>query len=180
MQIRPVVDHADSLWDACDPVSPIPEDLEVFLPPRDLLQERLVKADADYGADCSRMLFETLVDLKTKRYPRAPCWQDRVPMFLSGGASPMGFYREAVEHISTKLTRLYAECSGIERMSLTKPEPLEADGISDDTYHRIAVAWGLSYPDTDIGGVTRPTDIDDIGPRKVADHSSREISKDQV
>ena len=34
--------------------------------------------------------------------------------------------------------------------------------IDEANYHRLAVAWGLSYPDYDIGSITRPCEIDDV------------------
>ena len=46
-----------------------------------------------------------------------------------------------------------------------KPEELEAT-VDEANYHRLAVAWGLSYPEYEIGSITRPCDIDDVPPPK--------------
>ena len=45
--------------------------------------------------------------------------------------------------------------------SLPKPEELEAT-VDEANYHRLAVAWGLSYPEYEIGSITRPSKIDDV------------------
>ena len=44
----------------------------------------------------------------------------------------------------------------------------------------MAVAWGLSYPLTDIGRIRPMRDIEDIPPSSVVDISERFTSKDQV
>lgn len=175
-----IVEHADEMWDACDPVSPVPEKLADYLPPQEALYRRFTLANDDYHKRCAKMLWQTLVDLKMRRDPNAPCWHDQVRLFLSGGASPMQFYHQSIEKISTDLTRIYSPCRGIDHLSLEKPDPLEADGLADGGYHRLAVAWGLSYPETDIGQVTRPAEIEDVAPRRVTDRSGLVVSKDQV
>lgn len=73
----------------------------------------------------------------------------------------MPFYRGVMDVVSEKVQGMYSSCGGIRQLSLARPEDLEAD-ISDAAFHRLAVAWGLSYPETDIGAVTRPCEIDDI------------------
>ena len=50
----------------------------------------------------------------------------------------------------------------------------------DHAYHRLAVAWGLSYPKTDIGNVTRPGQIENIEPREIHDWQAGLISQDMV
>jgi hypothetical protein len=149
-----------------DPVDPVPDELAEFcamIPSvnRDLILE----SDDKYRKRCSQMLWQTLLALKTKRDPRSPRWKSKIPLFIAGGASGMAFYRESIKAISDDLVKLYQPCQGIQLLPLTKPDNLEAD-INDDSYHRFAVAWGLSYPDTNIGTVTRPCEISDIQRRR--------------
>ncbi len=123
------------------------------------------------------MLWQTLVDLKTKRDPRSPRWRGKMPLFLSGGASNMAFYHESIKAISQNLAKRYQPCEGIERLALSKPDNLEAD-VEDDAYHRLAVAWGLSYPETDIGNVTPPSEIPDVPQPPPRDQPSDGIPKE--
>ena len=44
----------------------------------------------------------------------------------------------------------------------------------------MAVAWGLSYPPTEVGHIYPMSAIDDIGPPEAVDSSDRFVSKDQV
>lgn len=91
----------------------------------------------------------------------------------------MPFYQSLIDEVSNRLKSGYNP-GGIQRLSLAKPVNLEA-AVDDQVYHRLAVAWGLSYPDTDIGNVTRPSEIEDVAPREQYDWGGKEfISKDMV
>ena len=64
---------------------------------------------------------------------------------------------------------------------LPMPERLEAEGLPQGEFHRLAVAWGLSFRGDDIGGVLPPHDTPDtelILPRR--DPDGGYVSKDQV
>ena len=62
---------------------------------------------------------------------------------------------------------------------MQKPESLEAE-ISNEIYHRLAVAWGLSHESFNIGTYVRPSKIDDIPTLPVRDIEDAFISKDMV
>lgn len=160
-------EHGQAMWDNCDPVVPIPSSPDRYLPSglpdpqrRELLQT-LRDGDAQYRKEVKQALWQTLVDLKVRRDPNSRRWQDQLPVFIAGGASRMPFYRGVMDVVSEEVQGMYSSCGGIRQLSLARPEDLEAD-ISDAAFHRLAVAWGLSYPETDIGAVTRPCEIDDI------------------
>lgn len=174
-----VTRHVDGLWDGCDPVSPIPEDVNAYLPEKNELLNGLETSDSAYRKLCSQMLFGTLHALKGDRDPNSRRWKERVPLFVAGGASQMPFYNEAIGEISDEVRKLWHPCEGIHALPLTKPDGLEAD-VSDEGFHRLAVAWGLSYPETDIGDVTRPGDIANIAPRRERNRDHLFIGKDAV
>jgi hypothetical protein len=91
----------------------------------------------------------------------------------------MGFYQDFISDISSRLSAFHQGCEGIEQLSIEKPSNLEAE-IDAQTYHRLAVAWGLSFPETDIGNVTPPGEIEDIDAKEVIDPYKGFISKDMV
>ena len=51
---------------------------------------------------------------------------------------------------------------GFEIKELPKPDSLEAVDIPPKEYHRIAVSYGLSFSEIDIGRILRPKDNEDI------------------
>ena len=90
----------------------------------------------------------------------------------------MPLYRQVVFDVDKQLQKSVPSFQGIELIRLPKPESLEAD-IERDTYHRLAVAWGLSYESFNIGKYDRPSESDDILPLPPRDDDPY-IGKEQV
>jgi hypothetical protein len=157
--------HVAELWSKCDPVKAIPETSNEYLPHSNMLEKYVTNAGEQYEGECRRMLWKTIVDLKTRRDPRSPRWRGELPLFVCGGGSAMAFYHDAISKLSGQLASFYTGCEGIKKCLLPKPEQLVAE-IDAQNYHRLAVAWGLSYPEYDIGSVTRPGETEDVAPPK--------------
>jgi len=178
--VRQAVDsHVGELWNRYDPVSAMPDDLGAYLPCHDAIARSIHEHNEKYKKLCSQTLWRTIIDLKRKRDPNSPRWRSEMPVFVSGGGCIMPFYQSGIEELSRQLHEFYVDCAGVRRLSLAKPDNLVAD-VNEHTYHRLAVAWGLSYPETDIGQVTRPCDIEDIEPPSAYDWTKGFISKDMV
>lgn len=54
------------------------------------------------------------------------------------------------------------------------------EAINNDSYHSFAVAWGLSYPETDIGKITRLDEIEDIPQPVVVNREHLQVTKDMM
>ena len=52
--------------------------------------------------------------------------------------------------------------SGFTRKDIPKPETLLAEGLYARDYHRLSVAYGLSFSFDDIGKIVPPSEIGDI------------------
>jgi hypothetical protein len=64
---------------------------------------------------------------------------------------------------------------------LPKPTTLVNRDIGDNLYHRLSVAYGLSFEAFNLGSVSAPSALEDIVPEKSkSEYESRYISKDQV
>ncbi len=178
--VRQAVDaHVASLWEDCDPVNPIPEEPGAYLPVPKGITGSVTNWEDRYRKTCLKAMWNSIIDLRTKRDPRSPRWRERLPLFLSGGGSMMAFYQGTINRLSDEISRTYAPCGGLRSLTLGKPENLVGE-ISEFTYQRFAVAWGLSYPETDIGQVTRPSDIPDVPPPGRRDWEGGFVSKDDV
>jgi len=110
--------------------------------------------------------------LKKRRDPNSPRWKEGIPTFLCGGGSASDLYHDLLSDLSSELPDFYTGAAGLEKHELPKPKELEAD-VDETNFHRLAVAWGLSYPEYDIGSITRPGDIEDVPP-------PREIEKQEI
>jgi len=101
-----------------------------------------------------------------------------VPVFLSGGGGQMPLYREALKSAANMLMIIWA---GFQWMELPKPSDLQAPGLDTHHYHRLAVAYGLSFSSLDIGRITPPGEIPNIAANLgVLNVPSRYVSKDMV
>ena len=138
------------------------------------------KTKSEFVEQCDRTLRTVVWKTKGSRDPNAACWKpgNDVPVFLAGGGAANRLHRDIVESVGPWLTH-HVSNEGIRLLDLPvpsgidRPEPLQGFG-------RMGVAWGLSYPPTEIGRIEAIRDIDDIPPPVTVDHSKRFISKDQV
>ena len=138
------------------------------------------KTEPEFVEQCNRMLWAVIWGTKRDRDPRAQCWKpgNDVPVFFAGGGAANRLHRDTIESLDPWLTQRVGN-DGIRLLELPVPTAIELPEPLED-FGRMAVAWGLSYPPTDIGRIQAMRDIEDIPPPAVVDPSNRFISKDHV
>ena len=171
--------HAEKLFDIDDPLSVIPETAGDYVPSEDDITELVRIADAIFKEDCKILMSQTLADVRHNRFPESPRWSETFPIFVCGGASGMPLYQEVVTGIDEWLLLHVSSSQGARRIPLPKPVSLDAE-ISDEQYHRLAVAWGLSLESFNLGTYSRPSEIEDIPKPVYRDIADAFISKDMV
>ena len=82
-------------------------------------------------------------------------WPGR--MFLGGGGAFTDLYKGIAEEFEQKRWKF-----GIRWVPLPRPDDLDAPAIGDTHWHRLAVAYGLSYDPLDIGEIKPPEDIERV------------------
>jgi len=158
-----------------DGVTSIPKLETYILSPEQL---RLAKVDETFQTDCAVPILRVVHETKHVRNPLAPAWERGLPVFLSGGGGQMPLYREALKSAAKMLMIIWA---GFQWMELPKPSDLQAPGLDTHHYHRLAVAYGLSFSSLDIGRITPPGKIPNIAANLgVLNVPSRYVSKDMV
>jgi hypothetical protein len=138
------------------------------------------KTEAAFVRQCERCLWEVVWGTKRARDPHADCWKggNDLPVFLAGGGARNDLHRRIVEELRPWL-RLHAHNDGIRLLELPIPPYIDLPVAIPD-FARLAVAWGLSYPPSEIGEVLPSSALDDILPAKPADLTDRFVSKDVV
>ena len=180
---RAVESHVKNLSDPTDPLCLIENDIEAYIPSLDKELRNVV--ERDFAGKCEKLLKETFEELKKLRDPDSPRWSDYFPVFLCGGAKEMSVYNEIVSNIEKWLIRwersFIDSPKGVRRITLPKPESLEAE-IDNELYHRLAVAWGLSYQSYNIGEYKVPSEIQNFPPRPRSEQDiyRNYVSKDMV
>jgi hypothetical protein len=161
---------------AYDPLMPVGETLEDYHPgcscnPPDI--------DAEFRRRATSVVMRHLIDLKQRRDPRSRRWDTGLPVFLCGGGSGMGLFRELVSEADRRF-RSGMMARGLLLRALPKPEYLVTADVGEALFHRLSVAYGLSFDALNIGRVSPPQETPDIPPppRRGTDDSF--ISKDQV
>jgi hypothetical protein len=171
--------HAKNIFEEDDLVGMIPNSLDVYAPETEVICKKISEAQNIFKAECNNLLYKTLVDLRKRRDPNSPRWSDTLPVFLCGGASAMTMYQDSVSGISEGLKKFISSSQGARLMPMLKPESLVAD-VDDESYHRLAVAWGLSHEDFNIATYSRPSEIEDVPPPPVRNFANNFVSKDMV
>ena len=125
------------------------------------------------------LLREVIWSTKVKREPSAVCWKAGrdLPAFLIGGGAGSDLHRAVVTAVGPWLEG-NVENEGIRMLDIRSPEidlPEAVEGLG-----RLAVAWGLSHPPTEIGRIEPMSMIEDIPSTKGRDWRSFYVSKDQA
>lgn len=138
------------------------------------------KTEGGFVQQCDHCIREVVWGTKKNRDPKAACWKkgNDLPVFLVGGGARNNLHRRVVEALGPWL-REYTQNVGIRPLDLPTPKNIDLPVPVAD-FGRLAVAWGLSYPPSEIGEVLPPSAIEDIPPAKAIDPSGRFVSKDQV
>lgn len=157
-----------SLEEYCDYVPK--SEKERILKNLDELEEKLIN-------DTGFVIRKIIAVTKEKRDPLSSKWQEGLPVFVCGGGSILNFYKYVIKDSEECMKKIGCKCFKI--MDLPTPEGLQAKGLSHNDYHRIAVAYGLSFPFEDIGKIIPPSEIEDIVHKKKIKEVEY-ISKDMV
>lgn len=140
-------------FDVSDPLAIVPDPVVDETSIRD--------AQKSFAQRCRSVIASAIFHLKQHRYPNSPAWSDSLPVIVCGGAAELDVYKKAINETSNWMRCSYRSSKGLIVVKLPKPKGLEAN-LRSDSYHRISVAYGLSYPTFDIGEYSRPKQIDDI------------------
>ena len=138
------------------------------------------KTELEFVQQCNRTLRTVVWDTKQHRDPNAANWKrgNDVPVFFAGGGARNHLHLDIVESLGPWL-REHVRNDGVRLLELPVPRAIQCPEPLLD-FGRMAVAWGLSYPPTDIGRILPMRDIEDIPSLAVADTDKNFISKDHV
>lgn len=122
--------------------------------------EQLREIDRRFKSRIVEVIFDQLRYTKANRYPLSRRWDDGIPVFLCGGGAFVELYGGIVNEIEKRGTPYKLRLREIPR-----PARLVCED-SDLTYHRLSVAYGLSFDAFDIGELKKMEDVEDATPTK--------------
>lgn len=121
---------------------------------------------ADLNERCSRMLRLAVRELRTEKAPYESVWTpgNALPVLLIGGGSKEAFYRDLVDGLELAIwDRFRVNNGGVTQPTLPVPNTVTHERAE---FHRLAVAWGLSYRRDDIGDIIPPEQVGSVQPIK--------------
>lgn len=145
---------------AYDGIAPLPK-IEPYFPtlsPKVLKDYR--KIDAEFMVECSKLVRKVIKESRLYRNPNSPAWQKGLPVFLCGGGSNIETYKSVISHAEQRLSS--TSFPGFDQKQLPKPVNLETEDIPPRDYHRMSVAYGLSFSYIDIGEIIPPRAVEDL------------------
>lgn len=148
----------DSLSYSVDGVNPLPK-INDYIPSHKELN--ISSIDNKFIKNIEDSIRNVVTKTKNRRDPNSSHWQDGLPVFLCGGGAGVEVYKEAINACSKYLNK-NLHISSFDLKNIPMPEGLYAPGLLLENYHRIAVAYGLSYTIDDVGEINQPIQIKDI------------------
>ncbi len=127
---------------------------------------------------CSRMLSLAVQELRTSKAPNESVWTrgNSLPVLLIGGGSKVAFYKGLVDDLESAVWDGFrVNNDGVSRPSIPIPETIRHNR---GEFHRLAVAWGLSYRSDDIGDVIPPEQVGAVEP--IRKSFKRMLTKDEM
>lgn len=131
------------------------------------VKEALRACDAEFRENCVQLVCKIVCDLKSRRDPHSSRWRSGLPFFACGGGCRSRFMQDVLALAQERITGAYA-VRGIVSRKLPVPAII---GVGERPvmpldFERLAVAYGLSFPDIDIGAIHSPWETGDIDPQR--------------
>lgn len=174
---------------ASNPLKPIPKTVQDCVPE----SAELEKIDADFTSRCLNSIGSVIARAKRKApqdmsVPDEGHFKTRVDVgairvLRSGGGMHLPLYYEAIDEVGVRVApggKLGLRVKPLRSIDLRTPVGLDAPGLEDSDWSRMAIAYGLSFPIDDIGTFVPPSKVSDPESPRHKDDGDNFISKDQV
>jgi len=154
----------------------IPQSHQGYMPP----PVKLADIDDQFAQKALVPITRVAVKTYAIRDPNAEEWKTGLPLFICGGGSYLILFKKELVRRAEHRLKNY-KWSGFRPLELPKPEELKADALDPRQYHRLAVAYGLSFLFEDIGHIVPPSELQDIPKEdKRTALEDKYVSKDMV
>jgi hypothetical protein len=91
---------------------------------------------------------------KKRRYHESANWQIGIRTFICGGGAQSSLYIDAINKV--------IETYNLSLINLPLPDNLIAINLSQENFHRVSVAYGLSFDAMNLGNIRKKTEVSDI------------------
>ena len=115
--------------------------------------EEVEAIDLAYKDKIKNTIIKVLDLTKQRRYYSSPNWASGIRTFICGGGSYSSIYRDAIAKVQGRYNLL--------PINLPVPANVFPADFSKEKFHRISVAYGLSFNEMSLGTIRKEQDVDD-------------------
>ncbi len=115
--------------------------------------EEVEAIDLAYEDKIKNKIIKVLDLTKQRRYYASPNWASGIRTFVCGGGSYSSIYRDAISKVQGRYNLL--------PINLPIPANVFPADFSKEKFHRISVAYGLSFNEMSLGIIRKEQDVDD-------------------
>lgn len=114
------------------------------------------EADKRFASRVRQVVERVIRHTKGRRTPLALAWEQGVPIFLTGGGASANVYRYAVDAACRSV--------GVKPLYTVFPilEEVNQRGVDRENFHRLSVAFGLTYDAELIGRILAASEVEDF------------------
>lgn len=123
-------------------------DNHAFSQAHDLTEKDINFADTLYSGDVARLINKVMALTKQQYCPDSTHWESGVLTFTYGGGAQLEILQNIIQRFENK-----APPRRIVSIAAELPHDLMAENLSQHAYHRLSVAYGLSFDADDITSV---------------------------
>lgn len=129
---------------------------EAFAAALKIAPEAVVESDKEFSDLMTNAIYNVLNYTRSRRYGQAPEWGNGLPAFLAGGGSDCPVYAQSLSNAFRRLhvTELRTPFPLLE-------ETLRGTTLTEGEFHRLSVAYGLTFDADDLGKIFAPHQIED-------------------
>jgi len=141
----------DQVWDDFATVPSVTE----FATRANVDPVKVSEIDTAFSNEVRQVVANLLGYTHTHRYGKAPEWREGLPTFLSGGGSGCAVY---IRGLSSAFSQ-----QGVRLKLMPFPlleEASKSEGMDEKGFHRLSVAYGLTFDADSIGRILAPHEID--------------------
>jgi hypothetical protein len=171
--------HIRKMIGKVDAVSPTASRAELV---PDLTEEDIYAIESDFADRAGELLAQMIARTHSIKNPDAQEWRDGLRVFMCGGGRGIPLYRNRLERLpgADGNSGPYSWLAPFQFLELPKPDNLRAPQLVPGEYHRLAVAYGLSFRFDDIGEYVVGTDLDSEGAQSESVWRGSYIGSEQV
>lgn len=179
-RVEELIKAINRQFDALDLTKPIPGTCDQMLPSKN----ELTNIDDEFTRECMGTINGAVAKTKRGRAQHEEQFDlknpEPLPVFLCGGGSQVQLYQRLIKAAHARMKPNGYSVGEYSLRHLPMPQAFQESGLEAKDFHRLAVAYGLSFSIVNLGHVIPPSEIENIPFTPVVKEIPEMVTKDLV